>query len=57
MEKQLTCFEDGTKLERDYGIAGIVWICPKCHTEYVWSFTLQKLFTKEEFCRRREAEQ
>lgn len=44
---ELYCPDDGTKLEREYGISGVLSICPKCGKE--WVKCLGKLVSRDEF--------
>jgi hypothetical protein len=52
----MTCPDDGTELEREYGVSGVLLRCPKCNMEYIWSFTLKKLLTRKDFFARVEEE-
>jgi Zn-finger nucleic acid-binding protein len=51
-EENPICPDCQTKLRRKYNISGVLYECPKCGKEWVWSSTLRKLLTRKEFYQR-----
>ena len=47
MSEDLVCPKDNTRLDRKYGLPGVVWECSCCKKEYV--VCLGKVITKKEF--------
>ena len=46
------CPDCHNELRRKYNISGVLYECPGCKEEWVWSSTLRKLLTRKEFYQR-----